>query len=68
MSIDTNHIKLNSNNFCYFAFNCRSEKLSNTDQKTATLATILLSLSLGIGHLLCYILLKHRKITPQPES
>lgn len=62
MSSDALTVPLTISNFGYYAFHCRSSELSKTDRKIATFATILLSLTLGIGHLICRLFFYDRKI------
>lgn len=48
--------KLSCENFPYFAFHTQSERLSETDQKIALAASIIMGvLTLGIGHLVCAV-------------
>ena len=60
-----------SNFFGYYAFDPHSSELSPTDQKVALLGTILLGLTCGIGHLICYLFFYDRKvekIVPDPTK
>lgn len=43
-------------NFSYYAFNPTATSLSKQDQRIAIIATALLALTLGIGHLVCAII------------
>jgi hypothetical protein len=48
-----NCVNLTFANFGHYAFHPLSKELSPTDQKIALIATLLLGLTLGIGHLIC---------------
>src|ERR1700733_3291057 len=54
--------ELTISNFGYYAFHPFSEELSSVDQKIALLGTILLGLTLGMGHLICRLFFYNRKI------
>lgn len=55
--------KLSFNNFfSYFAFSPLSKQLSATDRKIALFGTILLGLSLGVGHLVCRLFFYNKKV------
>lgn len=46
---------LNRSNFSQYVFQPCSQELSREDQRIATLATVLLAFTLGVGHLICAI-------------
>lgn len=54
MRIDMSKITIQ--NFSYYAFNPLAPSLSQQDQKIALLATALLALTLGLGHIVCAII------------
>lgn len=59
------NIKLDrSNFFSYYAFKPRDPELSAPDRRIALLGTILLGLTLGIGHLFCRLFLYDPKKIP----
>lgn len=54
-------VALNVNNFCYFAFHPNSPHLSSPHKNIALALTILMGLTLGLGHLISAIAYRFKK-------
>lgn len=62
-------VELNPTNFFkYYAFNPRSNSLSRKDKNIATLGTVLLGLTAGIGHFICRVFFYSKELAAKAKE